>query len=177
MKRVLLQLLCKTRTFAYIRNYRSLGNITNKSFMKFSKVKDVKSPARGTNLSAGIDFFVPNDFQEMTLLPNQRCLIPSGIKVSLPPGYALIAFNKSGVASKTGMIVGACVVDEDYQGEVHINMINTSDLALTIHPGDKLTQFILIPVNYVHPSEVPIEELYVSETERGQGGFGSTGDK
>jgi len=144
--------------------------------MKFSKVRDVKSPARGTPLSAGIDFFVPNDFQEMTLLPNQRSLIPSGIKVSLPGGYALIAFNKSGVASKTGMIVGACVVDEDYQGEIHLNMINTSDVGQLIRPGDKLTQFILVPVNYVNPEEVNPEDLYREVTERGEGGFGSTGE-
>jgi dUTP pyrophosphatase len=144
--------------------------------MKFSKVRDVKSPSRGTALSAGIDFFVPNDFIEMTVLPNQRTLIPSGIKVSLPDGYALIAFNKSGVASKTGMIVGACVVDEDYQGEIHLNMINTSDIGQLIRPGDKLTQFILVPVNYAEPQEVIMDNLYREVTERGEGGFGSTGE-
>ena len=144
--------------------------------MKFSKVRDVKSPSRGTALSAGIDFFVPNDFIEMTVLPNQRTLIPSGIKVSLPDGYALIAFNKSGVASKTGMIVGACVVDEDYQGEIHLNMINTSDIGQLIRPGDKLTQFILVPVNYAEPQEVNMDNLYREVTERGEGGFGSTGE-
>lgn len=144
--------------------------------MKFTKVRDVKSPSRGTALSAGIDFFVPNDFIEMTLLPNQRTLIPSGIKVSLPDGYALIAFNKSGVASKTGMIVGACVVDEDYQGEIHLNMINTSDVGQLICPGDKLTQFILVPVNYAEPQEVNADDLYREVTERGEGGFGSTGE-
>lgn len=144
--------------------------------MKFTKVRDVKSPSRGTALSAGIDFFVPNDFIEMTLLSNQRTLIPSGIKVSLPDGYALIAFNKSGVASKTGMIVGACVVDEDYQGEIHLNMINTSDIGQLIRPGDKLTQFILVPVNYAEPQEVKADDLYREVTERGEGGFGSTGE-
>ena len=144
--------------------------------MKFSKVRDVKSPSRGTALSAGIDFFVPNDFIEMTVLPNQRTLIPSGIKVSLPDGYALIAFNKSGVASKTGMIVGACVVDEDYQGEIHLNMMNTSDIGQLIRPGDKLTQFILVPVNYAEPQEVIMDNLYREVTERGEGGFGSTGE-
>jgi dUTP pyrophosphatase len=144
--------------------------------MKFSKVRDVKSPSRGTALSAGIDFFVPNDFIEMTVLPNQRTLIPSGIKVSLPDGYALIAFNKSGVASKTGMIVGACVVDEDYQGEIHLNMINTSDIGQLIRPGDKLTQFILVPVNYAEPQEVIMDNLYREVTQRGEGGFGSTGE-
>ena len=144
--------------------------------MKFSKVRDVKSPSRGTALSAGIDFFVPNDFIEMTVLPNQRTLIPSGIKVSLPDGYALIAFNKSGVASKTGMIVGACVVDEDYQGEIHLNMINTSDIGQLIRPGDKLTQFILVPVNYAEPQEVIQDDLYREVTQRGEGGFGSTGE-
>ena len=161
--------------------------------MKYTKIRDTKSPSRGTAQSAGIDFYIPNDFnggQSLSIPPGGRVLIPSGIKVSLPTGYALIAFNKSGVASKTGLIVGACVVDEDYQGEIHLNMINTNQPSevfsdngaytmntgyITINPGDKLTQFVLLPVNYVDPTETTLEELHPSTTERGAGGFGSTG--
>jgi len=161
--------------------------------MKYTKIRKVKSLARGTSQSAGIDFFIPdewNDGQPYHIPPGGRVLIPSGIKVNVPTGYALIAFNKSGVASKTGLIVGACVVDEDYQGEVHLNMINTNQSSevfsdsgayaknsgwITINPGDKLTQFILVPVNYANPIEVDLENLYEETSERGEGGFGSTG--
>ncbi len=160
--------------------------------MKYTKIREVKSPSRGTEQSAGIDFFVPeewNNGQPFSVEPGGRVLIPSGIKVNVPSGYALIAFNKSGIASKTGLTVGACVVDEDYQGEIHINMINTNQPTetfngvayaansghVTITPGDKLVQFILIPVNYANPEETSLEELYTEVSERGEGGFGSTG--
>ena len=160
--------------------------------MKYSKTREVKSPTRGTEQSAGIDFYIPNDWndgQPYAIPPGGRVLIPSGLKVNVPTGYALIAFNKSGVASKTGLIVGACVVDEDYQGEVHLNMINTNQSTeefdgtfyvtnpgyVTINPGDKLTQFILVPVNYATPEETNVNDLYTNTTERGEGGFGSTG--
>jgi dUTP pyrophosphatase len=161
--------------------------------MKYSKIRDVKSPSRGTSQSAGIDFFIPtewNNGEPYSIPPGGRVLIPSGIKVNVPTGYALIAFNKSGIASKTGLMVGACVVDEDYQGEVHINMINTNQPSeyydmdghyatnpghVTITPGDKLVQFILLPINYSNPEETTLEELYTNTTERGEGGFGSTG--
>ena len=70
------------------------------SEIKFVKVKNVKSPTRGTEQSAGIDFFIPDEFETMVLLPGESCFIASGIKVSLPTGHVLIAFNKSGIAVK-----------------------------------------------------------------------------
>ena len=148
--------------------------------IKFSKTKNVKSPTRGTSQSAGIDFFIPDDWNDglsLHMNPNSSVLIPSGIKVNVPEGYALIAFNKSGIATKKNLQVGACVVDEDYQGEVHIHMTNVGKEPVTIAPGDKIVQFILLPVLYAQPVEVPIKELYEQETERGAGGFGSTDKK
>lgn len=164
--------------------------------IKFTKTRNVKSPNRGTSLSAGIDFYIPDDWNnglEYKMSPGKNILIPSGIKVKFPEEYALIAFNKSGIASKKGLIVGACVVDADYQGEIHINLINTNQPKslvkriidkllmrktqdVIIKPGDKIVQFILVPVNYANMEEVNNENLYVSETERGTGGFGSTGN-
>ena len=148
--------------------------------MKFSKVRNVKSPARGTEKSAGIDFFIPEDFndgKELIIQPQQSVLIPSGIKVNVPTGYALIAFNKSGIATKKGLFTGACVVDEDYQGEMHLHLTNTSDKETPITAGDKIIQFILLPVLYSTPIELQIEDLYAEASERGEGGFGSTGVK
>jgi len=85
----------------------------------------------------------------------------------------LIAFNKSGVSVKQGLSVGACVVDEDYDGEIHLHMINTSDKDQTVVTGQKLVQFVLIPVSYIDVEA--IDELPERNTQRGVGGFGSTG--
>jgi dUTP pyrophosphatase len=142
--------------------------------MKTKLVRDVKPPSRGTSKSAGIDFFVPNDFEKISLFPGESILIPSGVKVQVPEGHALIAFNKSGIATKSRLAVGACVVDEDYEGEIHLHLYNTSQNKITeIEPGMKLTQFILIPVNYQNVELV--HEFEKRESERGSGGFGSTG--
>lgn len=161
--------------------------------LKFSKVRNVKSPERGTELSAGIDFFVPEFTQKflsdirnkneifylvenkILLTPHQRILIPSGIHVNIPKGYALIAYNKSGVSSKKGLDVLACVVDEDYQGEVHISLVNSSNERVYIEPCEKIVQFILIPVLYAPLQEVNYSDLYEKASTRGSGGFGSTG--
>ena len=147
--------------------------------MKITTIRDVKTPIRGTKGSAGIDFFVPNDFPNnlCTVQPNERFFIPSGIKANVPEGYALVAFNKSGVALKKGLLVGACVVDSDYQGEIHLHLVNTSPKPVTIEPGEKLTQFLLIPVDHCEIEEVPLGLLFEEETTRGSGGFGSTGVK
>ena len=141
--------------------------------MLVKKIRDVKTPSRGTGKSAGIDFYVPNDYEKTQLSPGESALIPSGIKVQVPEGYALIAFNKSGVSTKQGLSVGACVVDEDYEGEVHLHMINVSRVFQHIEPGQKLVQFILIPVSYADVQEV--QEFPERHSERGSGGFGSTG--
>ncbi len=144
--------------------------------MKISKVKEVKTPERGTPESAGIDFFVPEGIFAK-LSPGQSCLIPSGIKANVPAGHALVAFNKSGVAVKKNLYVGACVVDEDYQGEIHIHLNNSGLEDAEISPGDKIIQFVLLPVFYDIIEEVSLEDLYEEESIRGAGGFGSTGEK
>jgi dUTP pyrophosphatase len=149
-------------------------NIMNQK-LKFAKTKNVKSPNRGTEQSAGIDFYVPFDFKETKVKPNESILIPSGIKVNVPTGHALIAFNKSGVAVKKNLVMGACVVDEDYQGEVHMHLINIGNETTLVSPGDKLAQFLLMPVNYATTFEVNENELYQTPSERGEGAFGSTG--
>ena len=144
--------------------------------MKVTRVKDVKLPTRGTPQSAGIDFFVPNSFKTKSLGPGHKAFIPSGIKADVPPGHALIAFNKSGVALKKNLFVGACVVDEDYQGELHLHVVNVGSEAVKIEPGEKLVQLVLVPVFYDTIEEVKQEELFSTTTERGSGGFGSTGN-
>lgn len=86
----------------------------NSGALKIARTRNVKMPTRGTSGSAGIDFYVPNDYPESlcTVMPGERFFIPSGIKAKVPEGYALIAFNKSGVALKKGLVTGACVDGE-----------------------------------------------------------------
>lgn len=159
--------------------------------MRFLKVRDVKSPERGTQYSAGIDFFVPNDFVTCALAPGEDALIPSGIKVGLPPGTMLMGADKSGIASsanakwragmkakdalpESAVVIGAKIIDEDYPGEVHIHLINVGEEFVTIKPGQKIAQFIIVPVLYSTPEEVKSqEELRIPQTER-TGGFSST---
>lgn len=175
----------------------TFNNITP---LYFTKVRNVKSPTRGTKKSAGIDFYVPEfdkkfiadlksknesivfeydnekSISNIVLCPHNRILIPSGIHVKIHHNFALIAYNKSGVASKKGLDILASVIDEDYQGEIYLNVVNTGTESVIIRPGEKLIQFILIPVLYAKLQEIEtLKELYPEITERGTGGFGSTG--
>ena len=166
--------------------------------MKFAKIRDVKSPCRGTNESSGIDLFVPNyseDFLNVLKEKNQylpidekgiilhslkRVLIPSGLKFAVPKGYDLCADNKSGVSVKRGLIFGARVIDYDYQGETFISIINVSDETQYISWGEKIIQVILREVSLENAEECSIEELNKIYSERnpvrGEGALGSTGN-
>lgn len=175
--------------------------INTNTTIKFTKTREVKSPARGTGEAAGIDFFVPechalflvdlikknpgieltiaDDGLQICVKPQHRVLIPSGVKTWMVPGTALIAANKSGVATKKGLVFGAQVVDSDYSGEVHISVINTSNENVIIKSGEKLIQFIHTPVLLSPLVEVD-DATYTAlhdKSERGDGGFGSTGTK
>lgn len=175
--------------------------------LRFVKVREVKSPARGNQGDAGIDFFVPTNLnmweiqdknihdssgftmesdlegkvKQISLKPHHRILIPSGIRLLIEPRESmLMAANKSGVATKKGLIFTAEIVDSPYVGEVHMGVYNTSDQAVTITAGEKLMQFIHVPVILTEPEEMGLEEFYSESQEwgtRGSGGFGSTGNK
>lgn len=161
-----------------------------KKVLKFSRVRVVKAPMYGTKGSAGIDFFVPNDFKPFILKPGCDVLIPSGVKVNIPSGYMLLGADKSGITTsipacerigrrptifESSVIVGAKVIDEDYQGELHIHLINVGNADVTIKPGMKIAQFILVPLLYAELEEVlGTGELFSSVSERAEGGFGST---
>lgn len=137
--------------------------------IKFEKVKEVKTPTQGTSGSAGLDFYVP-DHEVWVIQPGNQVNIPSGIKVELPHGKHLVAFNKSGKAIM-GLDVGATVVDSDYRGEIHLNVWNRSGQTYYADPGTKLVQFLLLDAPTITLIETPID----SNTARGEGGFGSTG--
>ena len=145
--------------------------------MKFAKTRDVKPPTRANPTDAGIDFFIPNDMPKVEIRSGDKCLIPSGIKVDVPEGYALIAFNKSGIATGRELQVGACVVDCGYQGEVHFHLFNYGNNVVWLHPGEKIVQFVLLPLGDPAVEEVKEKDLYTEVSSRGEGGFGSTGTK
>lgn len=147
--------------------------------MKFMKCRDVKSPARAHNTDGGIDFFIPNDFEPVTLRVGDHIKIPSGVKVIVPEGYALVAFNKSGVALNKGLDVSATVVDIGYTGEMNLCFNKVSGDPVTLNPGDKIVQFLLLKLGFENTEEIS-EEEYINLTqnsERGEGGFGSSGTK
>lgn len=147
------------------------------TIVKFMKVRPVKTPSRGTPKSVGIDFYIPDDFKPVSLKPHEDVLIPSGIKVAIPEGFCLVAKNKSGVATKLKLDIAACVIDEDYQGEIHLHVYNFSNKITQLSAGMKLAQFLLLPAYYcewkeeTHPSTLYSGTLSF----RGEGGFGSTG--
>jgi dUTP pyrophosphatase len=147
--------------------------------MKFLKIRPVKDPTRGTSKSAGIDLYIPFEITTIELKPGESTLIPSGLKVDVPKNHVFVAMNKSGIATKKGLSVGACVIDEDYQGEIHIHLTNISNNSTTIEGGDKIVQCLILPINYEGVEIVESEDqMWNGEvTERGSGGFGSTGTK
>ena len=147
--------------------------------MKGFKSRKVKSPSRGTKASAGLDFFIPEDlpWTSKALSPNEAVLIPSGIHLNIPDGTMLVALEKSGLALK-GCSVGARVVDSDYMGEIHIHVYNHSTTPLVLRAGEKVTQFVLVPIIIESIEwEADLSKVYAKDTERGVGGFGSTGLK
>ena len=154
-----------------------MGLILSNIGLKVAKVRSVKTPSRGTAGSAGIDFYVPNDYPSSLckVAPGERFFIPSGIKANVADGYALIAMNKSGISLNKSLMVGACVVDSDYQGEIHLHLINAGRESVVIEPGDKLVQFLLLPIDHGSVDLVDEEDLFDNKTDRGAGGFGSTG--
>lgn len=153
---------------------------------------EVKNPERGTKFSAGIDFFVPSFNEEflknlkgnfilsskssLTIHKGKNILIPSGISISIPENTALILFNKSSIASKYGLVVGACVIDSDYKNQVFFDLHNIGDDFVTISENQKIVQGILTPILFTElEQKSSFEELTYPVSDR-IGGFGSTGN-
>ena len=112
--------------------------------------------------------------EDVTLAPGQRIGIPTGIAIALPsPNYAALVFVRSGMGFKHGIGLsnGVGVIDSDYRGEISVGLVNLTGEDYTIRPGDRIAQLMVVPV--VRPELVQVDAL--DETERGAGGFGSTG--
>lgn len=148
--------------------------------------ENAKLPERANLSDAGIDVFYCGE-KSIVLKPGTSYLFNTGLSIEIPHGYALIVANRSSMAAKRGVIVGACVLDSGFAGEILIdlhmvNQVLDAPLHLNpwveIKPGDKIAQLICIPVVHWLPIEVDGQELYREMkpiSNRGEGGFGSTG--
>ncbi len=129
-------------------------------------------PAYETAGSAGVDLRA-NLPEPITLAPMERRLVPTGLFIELPEGYEAQVRPRSGLALRHGLSVVNTpgTIDSDYRGEIGIPMINISQEAQTISPGDRVAQMVVAPV--VQVTWKPVTQL--NDSSRGTGGFGSTG--
>ena len=143
---------------------------------------DAKLPVRAHPSDAGADlFYCPQKEhgiygEDFCVHPRESKIVPTGIKIEIPYGYMLEIKNKSSIAAKRQLIVGACVVDSGYNGEVFVNLHNVGEQAQIIKPGQKIAQAILIPVKCFQPIEHTTDTLN-KDSLRGDGALGSTGDR
>lgn len=144
--------------------------------LKIRKVSEnAVIPKRATGGSAGLDLCACID-APITLNGGETALIPTGLAIELPSAeYGAFVFARSGLAIKhgIGLLNAVGVIDSDYRGEIKVGVINQIGEAYTIEPGERVAQMVVMPV-----SMMPVEEVEtLGETDRGAGGFGSTGTK
>lgn len=127
--------------------------------------------AAGADLRANL--LPENRAAGITLPPMGRAILPTGIRVAIPPGHEMQIRPRSGLAVKSGVTVvnAPGTVDSDYRGPLGVALVNLSDVPYVIRHGDRIAQAVIAPV--LQAGYAPVESL--DETERGAGGFGSTG--
>ncbi len=142
--------------------------------LKIKKLNEnAKIPFRATPGSAGMDLYACID-EPITLEGGEKAVIPTGIAIELPsPELGAFVFARSGLAIKhgIGLLNSVGVIDSDYRGEICVGVINQLKEAYTITPGERIAQLVIMPVSLIEPEEADS----LGETERGAGGFGSTG--
>ena len=135
---------------------------------------NAKIPTYGTAYSAGADLYVCLE-QPVVIQPGRTEFLPTGLSIAVPNGYAGLIFARSGFSTKRGLApankVG--VIDADYRGPVMVALHNHGDIPQTVEPGERIAQLIIAP--YVTANFILSDSL--GDTERGAGGFGSTGTK
>jgi dUTP pyrophosphatase len=131
-------------------------------------------PAYATELSSGMDLRANLD-EPVVLKPLERRLIPTGLHIALPEGYEAQVRPRSGLALKHGLTVlnAPGTIDADYRGEIGVVLVNLSDQPFTVNDGERIAQLVI--ARYEQAQFVTVEAL--SETERGEGGYGHTGVK
>jgi dUTP pyrophosphatase len=156
--------------------------------LDFQKVhKFVLSPERAHRSDAGIDvFYCPNfgesyevcKYKSIMLRQGENHLFETGLKIAVPHGFALIVFNRSGMAAKSNLLRGACIIDPGYAGEIFIDLHNVGRDPAIVRPGQKIAQLLLIPVVHFAVKELTEDvKLYANtyvESDRGTDCLGST---
>jgi dUTP pyrophosphatase len=135
---------------------------------------DFELPQYATPASAGVDLKAAIK-EAITLAPLERSIIPTGLKIALPEGYEAQVRPRSGLAAKHGITVlnSPGTIDADYRGEIGVILVNLSQTSFTIQPEERIAQLVVAKYEQIQWEET--EEL--SQTNRGVGGFGSTGKK
>lgn len=142
--------------------------------VKFVKViEDAKVPERGSKFAAGYDLSAYLPSGRISLYPGEVLKIPTGLAVEIPDGYFGGIYARSGLASKQGLKPANCtgIVDSDYRGEIIVALHNDSHDIRTVEHGQRIAQLVIQPYLNVEFEEVDKLE----DTERGEGGFGSSG--
>ena len=132
-----------------------------------------KAPAYATPGAAAADLCAVLD-APLTLEPGQRAMVPTGLAIELPgPDCVALVYARSGLAIKQGVTLSNCVgvIDSDYRGEIKVGLVNLGAAPVTLAPGERVAQLCIAPV--WQATFAPAQEL--SDTDRGAGGFGSTG--
>jgi len=136
----------------------------------------VIAPSRSNPSDAGLDVYAFLE-EPVEIAWGESAVIPTGLKFGIPHGYMIEVKNRSSVAAKKGLVVGACVIDSGYDGEVFINLHNISRKTQKLFHGDKIAQLVMVPVIHFYPKEVMIDALYrhdITISNRGDGALGST---
>ena len=136
-------------------------------------------PVRANPSDAGLDLrYNPEEYWPAKIEPGQSMILGTGLKFGVPHGYMIQIMNRSGNAAKKQLMVGACVVDSGYDGEVFVNLHNIGKKAQIINVGDKIAQAVVIPVVPVRFLETKNDNLYdwspITISGRGAGALGST---
>jgi len=127
-------------------------------------------PAHAHPGDGGVDLY---SRESLRLDAGERAVVPTGIAVAIPDGFAGLVTPRSGLAARNGISVvnGPGLVDSGYRGEIKVVLVNLSSEAFDIDRGDRIAQFVVVPVSV--QEFIPVDEL--PESTRGSGGFGSTG--
>ena len=131
-------------------------------------------PRRGSDFAAGYDLYAaPEGGGSVTIAPHETAMIGTGLAAAIPAGYFGGIFARSGLAAKQGLRPANCVgvVDADYRGEITVALHNDTDEPRIVQPGDRIAQLVILPFLAADFDETDA----LPETDRGAGGFGSTG--
>ena len=148
--------------------------------IEYTRTRDTAhNPRRANPSDAGLDvFYSATEPQELIAVhPGTSMLVPTGLRFGVPHGYMLEVKNRSSVAAKLNLVVGACVIDSGYDGEVFINVHNIGRDTRVIQDGDKIAQLVMMPVVHFQPQENVEGTLYdypKTISNRGDGALGST---